>query len=129
MIKENDFRKGNFLHDREGNLCRVEILTIDEIKAPALFSAITKLPNVLILLTKEWFNDFGFEVRDMGDYWEFTKDDFQVIQLKIPLTDKVLDPVFILHSKKSKRIIIKYVHKLQNLYYEIEGKELILKKS
>ena len=64
----------------------------------------------------------------MGDFWEFNKDSFQLIQLKVPITNKVLEPAFILHSKKAKHIKVKYVHKLQNLYYEIEGKELTLNK-
>jgi|SRR3972149_4135576 len=80
-----------------------------------------------IQLTKEWAHYLGFEVIDMGDFWEFNKGDFQLIQFKTPINNGTLEPVFVIHSKTSKHIKVPYVHKLQNLYFEIEGMELIYK--
>src|SRR3989337_1809746 len=67
-----------------------------------------------IVLTKELARDFGFEVIDMGDFWEFNKGDFQLIQFKTPLNNGILEPVFIIHSKTSKHIKVPFVHKLQH---------------
>ncbi len=124
MITTNDFRKGNLMQDQQARLCLVEEISDERFSAPAIHGALTSLPNEPIVLTKEWAKDFGFDVVDMGDHWEFNKGDFQLIQIKVPMTGKELTPVYVLHSKKSKHIKVPYVHKLQNLYYELENEEL-----
>lgn len=133
MIKTTDFRKGNLIAERDDSVIEISGINGDETiriwnkeKTETLgcFSLDCFNP---IPLTKELARDLGFTVTDMGDFWEFTKGDFTLIQLKVPMTGKVLIPFYILHSEKSKYIKVPYVHKLQNLYYEIEGTELTLK--
>ncbi|MES2138651.1 MAG: hypothetical protein V4511_03015 [Bacteroidota bacterium] len=79
-----------------------------------------------VKLTKEWARDLGFEVIDMGDFWEFEKGDFKMIQLKAPILNRMMPISYLLFGeKKSKHVKLPFVHKLQNLYFEIEGAELI----
>lgn len=126
MITINELRIGNYLSDREGRLCKVEFISPEEFRAYAIKGGKTSLPNEKIKLTKEWARNLGFTVTDLGDFWEFEKNGFILIQLKIPITGKELPPFYILHSKKSQHIKIHYVHKLQNLYFEIKEEELKL---
>lgn len=126
MITVNELRIGNYLSDKKGRLCKVEFISPEEYRAYAIVGGSTSLPNEKILLTKEWARDLGFTVTDLGDFWEFEKNGFILIQLKIPITGKELPPFYILHSKKSQHIKIHHVHKLQNLYFEIKDEELTL---
>ncbi|MDQ3047068.1 MAG: hypothetical protein M3R27_05925 [Bacteroidota bacterium] len=70
------------------------------------------------------FKELGFEVIDLGSHWEYNKGDFQILQFKTPF-GKLLDPVFIVHSKVSKHIRVPNIKELKTLYKLIEGKELI----
>jgi hypothetical protein len=123
MIQEKSLRTGVWILDQYG---REMLINEDRLEILMAVRNYDELNG--INLTKEWCRDFGFEITDMGDFWEYNKGDFQLIQFKVPLTNKVLEPVYVLHSKKSKHIKVPYVHKLQNLYYEIEETELILLK-
>lgn len=114
------------MNDRNGRLCRVEEINKNkEFRAPAIVGGLTSLPNSNIILTKEVAKKFGFEIVDMGDFWEFNLGDFQLIQLKSHMLPVEPVPFYVLHSKKSRHIKVPFAHKLQNLYYAIEGKELV----
>lgn len=133
MINTKEFRLSNLVQTKNKALATVELLDMEygtdkSIRAWRIDKTMmgTEDPEP-VELTKEIAEKLGFEIVDMGDFWEFNKGDFQLIQFKVPMTGKVLTPVYILHSKKAKHIKVPYVHKLQNLYYEIEGTELILK--
>lgn len=126
MIKVNELRIGNYLNDGNGRLCTVEFISPQEFRASAIKGGVTSLPNENIILTKEWARDLGFVVTDLGEFWEFEKKDFLLIQLKSSITGKDLPPFYMLHSKKTKHVKIPYVHKLQNLYFEIQNEELTL---
>jgi hypothetical protein len=125
MIKKAELRFGNLLNFiEEGNTCDI-ITNIKTLKwlqdDPEDFNS----KHEPIELTKEIFKELGFEVTDMGDYWEYQKENFYLIQVKIPILDKLTSPMFVLNSEKSSHLKVKYVHRLQNLYYEIKNEELI----
>lgn len=126
MIQTNELRIGNYLSDKEGRLCKVEFISPEEFRAYAIAGGRTTLPNEKIKFNKEWAKKLGFTITDMGDFWEFEKNGFTMIQLKIPITGKELPPFYMLHSKKPQYIKIHHVHKLQNLYFEITEQELTL---
>lgn len=126
MITPYNLRVGNYLHDREGRLCRVEEVTKRHFKAPAIYGGLTSLDHNPIELTKEWAYDLGFTITDFCDYWEFERKGFILVQFKLKVGVKVKDlvPSYILPSTKPKHIKVQYVHKLQNLYFEIMEEEL-----
>lgn len=133
-MNNKEFRLGNIVQNMEGKMATVQLLDCEYdhdtpirawlIDKPALgTSSPKKVP-----LTKEIAEQLGFQIIDMGDHWEFNKSDFQLIQIKVPATGNVLPPFMLLHGNVTKRIKVEFVHKLQNLFYEIEGEELILRK-
>lgn len=127
MINKNELRFGNLLLDRNGRICKVEQVNTEEFYAPAIRGGITSLPNSVIPLNNITAKQLGFDIVDMGDFWEFNKGDFQIIQFKAHMLPKDPVPFYVLHSKKSRHIPVPFVHKLQNLFFEIEGKELVYK--
>ncbi|MDV3470858.1 hypothetical protein CMV02_02890 [Elizabethkingia anophelis] len=118
-MEGKELRLGNYLHDRNGNLCKVIELRQDGIYAPAINEAITGLPNKPIELTEDWLLKFGFS--------------------KIRYTDKKLNyyskgfvKCYIENSNIFFDVIqgciqVKYVHQLQNLYFALTGEELTIK--
>lgn len=71
-----------------------------------------------IPLTEEWLFKFGFELNNKG----WSKDN---IDYFIEYNDNIFDVVA--YSFYYIIAQIKYVHQLQNLYFALTGKELILK--
>lgn len=111
------FRIGNYLNDREGNLCEVIKLGKDSIYAPAINKATTKIPNIPIPLTEEWLLKFGFNFD--GIDWQFPEDSVYFIGWYAgkwclgTQSDGVL-----------KETYFEYVHELQNLFCALKGVEL-----
>ena len=73
-----------------------------------------------IPLTEEWLKRFGFDFTPSEYY---VKNDFSCF---FGFTDETAGKI-IFASNFKKRIIIKYVHQLQNLYHALTGEELELK--
>ena len=124
-MESKQFRIGNYLQDREGNLCQVIELGRDSVYAPVIGKAITKLPNLPIKITEEWLLKFGFT---------HIHDD--LYKLEIVSSDATFIFVNLNHYSKDIGISInnqrmylskKYVHELQNLYHSFCGEELKLK--
>jgi hypothetical protein len=78
-------------------------------------------------LTKEILkNNLGFEVTDMGDFWQAEKEDFVLIQIKLSIGSMPF--MFVLKSSIKESVNFYYVHHLQNTYLDLKG-ELLLWKS
>lgn len=82
-----------------------------------------------ILLTKTILRDnLGFEVHDMGDYWQCEKEDFVLIQPKFIIElDAELPFVFGYKTTVSKTISFTHLHHLQEVYKVMQQKELVWK--
>ncbi|WP_407533773.1 hypothetical protein [Elizabethkingia miricola] len=116
-MNKAELRLGNYLHDRNGNLCKVIELREDGIYAPVIGKAITGLPNKPIELTEEWLIKFGFKLESdaEGEYYEN-----KGVGILILRSD---DIHFFFGNPNNKD---KYVHELQNLFYALTGEELKL---
>ncbi|WP_086985128.1 hypothetical protein [Elizabethkingia miricola] len=117
-MKSNELRIANYLHDRNGNLCKVIELREDGIYAPAIRKAATGLPNKPIELTEEWLLKFYFTFKSDidGEYYE--KNGVKVLILR---SNNIQ---FYFGNPNSKE---KYVHELQNLYFALTSEELTIK--
>lgn len=107
-MKVTELRIGNYVKFPTGSIYKVDILYDD-------FSSL--LYWMPILLTEEWLFKFGFPKEDgfLGEHQShYVIDNFKIWR---PF-DKFLEDQY--------RVEIKYVHQLQNLYFAITGKELIL---
>jgi hypothetical protein len=72
-----------------------------------------------ILLTEEWLLKFGFEKDEKNEYW-FWKNCVSV---------SVLGYIELLSFNRQSfktNIQLKYIHQLQNLYFALTGKELVV---
>jgi len=119
MIKEYELRVRNNLYDREGRLCKVEVIKQDGFSAPAINGPITALPHKPIQLTKEILkNNLGFEAHDMGDFWQFEKEDFVLIQVKMQYGE--MPYMFVLKSSIKEAVNFHHVHHLQNTYLDLK---------
>lgn len=79
-----------------------------------------------MILTKEILKyNLGFEVHDMGDFWQFERGDFVLIQPKNEVIPGIKLP-FIMAGKDAQTI--NDVHELQNLYQDLKGETLTWKK-
>jgi len=107
-MKANEIRLGNYVIDLKINKSK-EIEYGD-------FEYSEDLEG--IPLNEEWLLKFGFDIRG-GNYWNCKNGfDFVVINDKIG---------FFLNIGGADFVEIEYVHKLQNLYFEIVGEELTVK--
>ncbi len=79
-----------------------------------------------VKLTREILkNNLGFEVHDMGDYWQCENEDFVLIQPKFLIMPSIeIDYIFAFKTTIGRSIGIKHVHHLQNIYYFTIQKEL-----
>lgn len=124
MIKSNEIRIGNLLHDGSGRLCRVEEISKNSFKAPAIVGGLTTVDptHSYIEITKEWLLKFGFyEVAA----WMFVNGDYRA---EFMLQDRVVTIRVKTGNNTSTAIAdIIFVHQLQNLYFALTGEELKLK--
>ncbi|AQW91321.1 hypothetical protein [Elizabethkingia anophelis] len=117
-MEGKELRIGNYLHDRNGNLCKVIELRQDGIYAPAINEAITGLPNKPIEITEDWLLNFGFKLRSDIDGENYEKSGVKILILR---SDNIH---FFFGNPNTKE---KYVHELQNLFYALTGEELTIK--
>jgi len=132
MINQNELRLGNLcwdIHSKE--LLEVTALSNE---GPVGFTVVNRdkyplqdgwqaeyIP--LIPLTLEWLEIFGFKKDRAG--WHLTGTQFSLTEQFYPCwLDRMLWPQDI---PDFKRLSLKYVHQLQNLYFALTGEELTIK--
>jgi hypothetical protein len=118
-MKAEQFRIGNYLHDREGRLCRVQAIVFDKqeghtIEAPALDGPQTSLPHKPIKINSELLLKFGVKNNLVKVYFE--KNGFRL---------EYLDKKWRCFYNGSYIIELEYIHSFQNLVFALTGKELI----
>ena len=82
-----------------------------------------------ILLTEQWLLDFGFE-DEGGDDYVLTKGE-NALLLTVEKDSISVSLIYLYGTYNSEYIFLKdilYVHQLQNLYFALTQKELVLKK-
>ncbi|MDV3952149.1 hypothetical protein CMT57_09285 [Elizabethkingia anophelis] len=127
-MKIKELRIGNYLHDRNGNLCKVIELREDGIYAHAIRGAITGLPNKPIELTEEWLFKFGF-TQD-NDSWYFSLDfnpNYETLKIFGLTSGGNFNGMWGIAGMSLLCKKIEYVHQLQNLFYALTGEELTIK--
>ncbi len=120
-MKAQELRIGNLVNDSIGRITKV-----DSIKTLTRIITINGNPEQWfkpILLTEEWILKFGFKRLRDGRY--------VIGKIKKPHWE--YDLALFYHKdfgfyQKSPTKPVKYVHKLQNLYFALNDKELIVKK-
>jgi hypothetical protein len=124
-MRIQELRIGNYVSNQDGTLNNVHTgnphkFTIDDFKWVDLY--------IPIPLTEEWLLKFGFEKDDSGveidhpDYCEWYQKNFPIIGELCQSSDKTY-----LFDIETDTLRIKYVHSLQNLYFALCEKELIIK--
>jgi hypothetical protein len=122
----NELRIGNYLNGKQGHVVVTEIKTNNSVKihdnTSSFYVGICLMP---IELTKEWLLKLGFE---------FTVDTWYLNGFALWETewgdDKGATGIGYFYELRAKGMMdkhIKYVHQLQNLYFALTEKELIIK--
>ena len=124
-MEGKELRLGNYLHDRNGNLCKVIELRQDGIYAPAIGKATTGLPNKPIELTEEWLLKFGFESNNVSykinnDKFVFELYFYDAWNLNYVEKEKFGNDSVELSGYWK-------IHELQNLFFALTGNELTIK--
>jgi len=113
-MNQKDLRLGNLVNDHLGKTLQVVGLKDDNVYL--VLSNGEKIKYNIktiqpILITEEWLLKFGFNGWDIDNYTIIlTNGNFFVIECNHPIATNIF-----------------YVHQIQNLYYAISGKELIIK--
>lgn len=132
-MKASELRIGNYIFNRNDQLCKVKELSEDKINAPVIDWPVTGLPHKPIELTEEWLIKFGFQnitlkyyqntnlkglyLENIDSYLTFDKSEWRLEQ-----DDDWRDG-----GNHHDLLKIEYVHQLQNLYFALCGEELELK--
>ena len=109
-IIANELRIGNYLYNDK---------VVVKIDAQSIFNIWDKSDKYSpIPITEEWLFKFGFVLR--GFYYHFPNHEiFKLEQYKLN------NAYFLRHGNESlDGVRINYIHKLQNLYFALTGKEL-----
>lgn len=138
MIKNTDLRVGNYLHDREGRLCEVTLISKqnNHFDAPALRGAHTSLPHEPIPLDEDKVTKLGFAVYGRVPNLENQYEDHFAFWIGDKLSDGY--SVHFITTRyggtEEKHITfyrdweaiksIKFVHELQNVFHIFEQGEL-----
>jgi hypothetical protein len=112
-MKANELRIGNLLECWYGD--NYFEVTIEDLQT--IYNGKSKAKP--ILLTEEWLLKFGFEKDEKNEYW-FWKNCVSV---------SVLGYIELLSFNRQSfktNIQLKYIHQLQNLYFALTGKELVV---
>jgi hypothetical protein len=114
-MKATELRIGNLVYDNLGGTLKIKGISLE-----SDLSHIKPIP-----LTEEWLLKFGFIKENF--HYVIDKDKYHTFSILIGIisfpfiksNDKVISENFSFYG-------IKYVHQLQNLYFALTGKELIL---
>ena len=116
-MKGTELRPGNYVLDVPSNehkivyaVLHIESFNVAYVHYKNEFDKPATFLIQPILLTMDWLNKFGFNGTDIGNYTiELSNGNFFMIDCLGPIATNIY-----------------YVHELQNLYYALTGKELIL---
>ncbi len=135
MIRPNDLREGNLIFAETGLLgLEVHVVTGQDI-ADICFGKVASNSIAGIELTPEWLERMGFESQSKSeDVYKYTigpdhyiligklRKNSEFTMYELWFTDSNGDAAFPYALPE-----LKYVHKLQNLYYSLTGEELTIK--
>lgn len=134
MIIE-ELRIGNWISAYHGD---VQITSI--VAGKPLILAIHTTPNKIgvssgaiytpIPLTEQWLKDFGFRTHEGNQYqryWLFR--DFEITERYNFFEFDYTARMHVMTKHTTPNVVIKYVHKLQNLYFDLKDEELIISPS
>jgi hypothetical protein len=131
-MKANELRIGNY-YNYNGEILRVEPSVIEDLCDSEENNWCKPIP-----LTKEWLLKFGFEqygqkneanpmVLNSRIFYTVIEDN----QFEIAYDFGIVKKLLLRFREGDLSVIykmdIKYIHQLQNLYFELTGKELIIK--
>lgn len=130
-FKIEELRLKNIIKLKNGLLKEVVLISDDKINVGDIYGderlLHLKVKVFPVELTKEILRDnLGFEISDMGDFWQCQKEDFVLIQIKLSIGS--MPYMFVLKSSIKESVNFYYVHHLQNTYLDLKG-ELLLWKS
>lgn len=119
----NESRKEYILR---GATCKIGAVELEPLNDRDFFQPVPVGSLRCVILTKDILkNNLGFDVHDMGDFWQFERNGFVLIQAKMAMAPEVEMPfTFGFKTTTSKTRKFTEVHKLQNFYYEIQEEEL-----
>jgi len=114
-LSATELRIGNYLEYKK-RIIQFEIQDFREASNNSQFLDLFITP---ILITKQWLKDFGF-ITENGQDWFIPGN---------AVYKFLLEGAYIYYSTNTPgiNIKIKYIHRLQNLYFTLTGKELKLK--
>jgi hypothetical protein len=76
-------------------------------------------------ITLELLKGCGFEISDLGDFWECRKADFILIQMKLQIVPGHKMPfMFAIKSSLEEAVLFTDIHHLQNTYFDLKQEEL-----
>ena len=127
-MEAEELRIGNLLMWEDPSL---EIISVTEILKRENYYSISftggcaQLDEFIpIPLTEEWLNKFGFKKTTSG-YWSNGK-----LEIGYTTTDEWFEYEYLSVSKdniaSTEMAELKYVHELQNLYFALTGKQLVI---
>lgn len=116
-MKGTELRPGNYVLDLPSNehkivygVSHVEGFDVAYVHYENEFDQPATFLIQPILLTMDWLEKFGFTGTDLGNYTiELSNGNFFILFCLEPIANDIF-----------------YVHQLQNLYYALTGKELVL---
>lgn len=124
-MKANELRIGNLIYDPieiGGNVTTIKRIETDEDEYSGYLDHCNPIP-----LTEEWLVKFGFKKLDSDiivygkTFGVFDGEDYS----DGFILSKYKDGNF--YTSAGRKLIVKYVHQLQNLYFALTGEELIIK--
>jgi hypothetical protein len=125
-MKTNELRIGNYLNGKQGRVIVTEIRTNNSVKihdnTSSFYVEICLTP---IEITKEWLLKLGFEYSNFynnykikaGQYYNSVRYDYEDCEWCYNNDSSDAGCYYVTS--------IKYVHELQNLYFALNGEELI----
>ncbi len=129
MIDVKELRVGNLISDDKQNVFTVKTIQSDTVNYESIHGETLYSPIALkycepIPLTEEWLLKFGFEKPQFNNYLQ---KDFNLFTVYwYPKGEG-----FYFHDARDLNCtidpLLKYVHQVQNLYFALTGKEIIIK--
>lgn len=142
MINPKELRIGNYILDEQGILCKVRGITEMDVRiyrGEEYDSIPRELENFnYIPLTEDWLLKFGFETVVIPQY-DTNNSDGKIYGLSEFLIAKYQDKFHYTYYGSDEMgrygngqydkmfIAIQYVHRLQNIYFDLKGEELTIK--
>lgn len=130
MINENELRIGNLFYNDRGHFCRLQTIgkreswVFNETLKTGFVHSFKDLSPVPLM--PEVLSDCGFITLDAEtDLIEWgTKDGSFSIFNEGGLNEEANSPYYYEYGNNYKRIEIRHLHQLQNLYFALTGQEL-----